>query len=66
VQTVQQMLEHEQTRALGLVQPLPRGEMRMLGLPVSFDGRRPEPRLAPPALGEHTEILRSAVEDRTS
>jgi crotonobetainyl-CoA:carnitine CoA-transferase CaiB-like acyl-CoA transferase len=59
------MLDHEQTRALGLVQTLPGGDMRMLGLPVSFDGQRPEPRLAPPALGEHTEVL-LGMEDRAS
>lgn len=54
VQNVQQMLGHEQTRALGLLQDMPRGAMRLLGPPLSFDGHRPEPRLAPPALGEHT------------
>jgi crotonobetainyl-CoA:carnitine CoA-transferase CaiB-like acyl-CoA transferase len=57
VQNVQQMLDHEQTRALGLLQPMPRGDMCLLGLPVSFDGERPAPRRAPPALGEHTDRL---------
>jgi crotonobetainyl-CoA:carnitine CoA-transferase CaiB-like acyl-CoA transferase len=66
VQNVQQMLEHEQTRALGLVQAMPRGEMRLVGLPVSFDGKRAEPRLAPPALGEHTDILLGRVAGRTA
>jgi crotonobetainyl-CoA:carnitine CoA-transferase CaiB-like acyl-CoA transferase len=63
VQDVRQMLEHEQTRALDLVQPMPRGRMQLLGLPVSFDGERPRPRLAPPALGEHTKILSGGPED---
>ena len=66
VQDVRQMLEHEQTRALDLVQPMPRGQMRLLGLPVSFDGERPRPRRAPPALGAHTQILSSGAEDRNA
>jgi len=64
VQNVQAMLDHAQTRALGLVQPVPRGAMRLLGLPVSFDGVRPEPRLPPPALGEHTARILGGLEDR--
>jgi crotonobetainyl-CoA:carnitine CoA-transferase CaiB-like acyl-CoA transferase len=64
VQNVEQMLDHEQTRALGLVQPVPRGDMRLLGLPVSFDGVRPEPRLPPPALGEHTARILGGVKER--
>lgn len=63
VQNVQQMLDHPQTRALGLVQGMPSGPIRLVGLPVSFDGERPRPRLAPPALGEHTDRLRRAAED---
>jgi crotonobetainyl-CoA:carnitine CoA-transferase CaiB-like acyl-CoA transferase len=63
VQNVQEMLDHPQTRALGLVQAMPRGPVRLVGLPVSFDGERPRPRRAPPALGEHTALLRHTVED---
>jgi crotonobetainyl-CoA:carnitine CoA-transferase CaiB-like acyl-CoA transferase len=63
VQTVRQMLEHPQTRALGLVQPVARGDMRLVGLPISFDGVRPEPRLPPPALGEHTTAILGGVEE---
>jgi crotonobetainyl-CoA:carnitine CoA-transferase CaiB-like acyl-CoA transferase len=66
VQDVQQMLAHEQTRALGLVQAMPRGgDIRLIGLPVSFDGARPEPRLPPPALGEHTTVLLGSREEPT-
>jgi crotonobetainyl-CoA:carnitine CoA-transferase CaiB-like acyl-CoA transferase len=63
VQNVQQMLDHPQTVALGLAQPMPRGGMRLVGLPVSFDGVRPAPRLAPPALGEHTARILGGPED---
>ncbi len=57
VQNVRQMLEHEQTAALGLLQPVPGLSIPLIGLPISFDGVRPTPRSAPPALGEHTDTV---------
>ncbi len=57
VNNLEQMLQHPQTQALGLIQDVPDTEMRFLGLPLSFDGIRPTARSAPPKLGEHTEIL---------
>jgi crotonobetainyl-CoA:carnitine CoA-transferase CaiB-like acyl-CoA transferase len=55
VNNLQQMIEHPQTEALGLVQEVPGTEMRFIGLPLSFDGQRPQPLSAPPKLGEHTK-----------
>jgi len=57
VQSIGQMLAHEQTRALGLVQAVPDSAMQFIGLPVSFDGARPSIRARPPKLGEHTVEL---------
>ena len=58
VQDVAQMLGHEQMRALGLLQPVPGSSVPLIGCPISFDGERPLPRGAAPALGAHTgEIL---------
>ncbi len=58
VQNVKEMLEHPQTRALGLMQPVPGLSVPLVGLPISFDGARPAPRSGPPALGEaNAEIL---------
>ena len=58
VQNVAQMLEHEQLQALGLLQPVPGSSKPLIGLPISFDGHRPLPRSASPALGQHTsEVL---------
>ncbi len=49
-------------RERGQVLPLPPGtygDLATIAAPFLFDGRRPEPSLAPPALGEHTEeVLR--------
>ncbi len=57
VQNIAQMLAHPQTAALDLLQRIPGTDMKFLGLPLSFDRRRPTPAGAPPALGEHTECL---------
>jgi crotonobetainyl-CoA:carnitine CoA-transferase CaiB-like acyl-CoA transferase len=54
VQNVAEMIAHEQTRALGLLQQVPDSAMKFIGLPVSFDGKRPALRSRPPKLGEHT------------
>lgn len=54
VQNIGEMLAHDQTRALELLQPVPASEMSFIGLPISFDGVRPSIRLAPPGLGQHT------------
>jgi crotonobetainyl-CoA:carnitine CoA-transferase CaiB-like acyl-CoA transferase len=60
MQSVDQVLAHPQTQALGMVQPSPDGRLTLMGLPLSFDGERPPFRLAPPQLGEHTdEVLGS-------
>lgn len=55
VQNVAEMIAHEQTEALGLMQPVPGSAMTFVGLPLSFDGTRPAIRSRPPRLGEHTE-----------
>ena len=58
VQNVAQMLEHEQMKALGLLQAVPGSSQPLIGLPISFDGERPLPRSASPTLGQHTsEVL---------
>jgi formyl-CoA transferase/CoA:oxalate CoA-transferase len=44
--------EHEQTRALGLIQELPKATV---ALPLSVDGERVAHRRQPPRLGEHTD-----------
>ncbi len=52
----------EQTRALGIMQPLAHPaipDLQLMALPLSFDGDRAEHRSPPPLVGEHTaEVLR--------
>ena len=55
VQNIAEMIAHEQTQALGLLQQVPDSAMKFIGLPLSFDGMRPALRRRPPKLGEHTD-----------
>lgn len=57
VQDVGQMLDHPQTRALGLLQTLPGTGVSAIGLPVAFDGARPAARGPVPARGADNALL---------
>jgi crotonobetainyl-CoA:carnitine CoA-transferase CaiB-like acyl-CoA transferase len=61
MQTIAEVLEHPQTKALGMLQESPERDITLLGLPVSFDGTRPGFRMSPPALGAHTEEVFGAA-----
>jgi crotonobetainyl-CoA:carnitine CoA-transferase CaiB-like acyl-CoA transferase len=59
-QSIDQVLVHEQTKALGIVQQSPDGKIALIGSPLSLDGVRLPFRLSPPELGAQTaEILGS-------
>jgi len=59
VQTLDQVVAHPQTEALGILQTSPDGSLRTIGLPVSFDGARPAYETGAPGLGEHNrEVLK--------
>jgi crotonobetainyl-CoA:carnitine CoA-transferase CaiB-like acyl-CoA transferase len=57
MQTIADVLAHPQTKALGMLQASPEGDITLLGLPLSFDGSRPAFRKSPPALGAHTQEI---------
>jgi crotonobetainyl-CoA:carnitine CoA-transferase CaiB-like acyl-CoA transferase len=57
LQTLDQVMDHPQTKALGMLQQAPDGSVSLLGLPLSFDGTRPPLRKNPPALGEDTHLV---------
>jgi crotonobetainyl-CoA:carnitine CoA-transferase CaiB-like acyl-CoA transferase len=57
MQSVDEVLAHPQTKALGMLQESPDGRLTIMGLPLSFDGERPPFRRAAPQLGEHTDEL---------
>jgi crotonobetainyl-CoA:carnitine CoA-transferase CaiB-like acyl-CoA transferase len=62
IQTLDQVLAHPQTRALGMLQDAPQGELSLMGLPLSFDGTRPPFRKAPPELGSDTASILESQE----
>ncbi len=53
IHDLQQVTEQPQTEAIGMFQPVPGADMKVIGLPVSFDGQRPPIHRRAPALGEH-------------
>lgn len=62
LQTLDQVVAHPQTEALGMLLPTPDGRMRLMGLPISFDGERPAIRRGPPAIGADTAMLLASAE----
>jgi crotonobetainyl-CoA:carnitine CoA-transferase CaiB-like acyl-CoA transferase len=54
VNDVGEVAGHEQTAALGLIQPMPE---RTVALPFSIDGERVRHQRQPPRLGEHTDEI---------
>ena len=57
VQTLAQLVDHPQTQAVGIMQPVPGTDMTMFGLPIKIDGVRPAPQGVPPHLGAHNHVL---------
>jgi crotonobetainyl-CoA:carnitine CoA-transferase CaiB-like acyl-CoA transferase len=57
LQSVSEVLAHEQTRALDMVRPVPGSELSLMSLPLRFDGERLPIRSAPPALGADNETV---------
>lgn len=55
VRELSEMLANPQTSALGIVQQLD-DDVPLMGLPLSFDGKRPPLRSMPPAHGEHNDL----------
>jgi crotonobetainyl-CoA:carnitine CoA-transferase CaiB-like acyl-CoA transferase len=57
LQTLDEVVVHPQTEALGMLRPTPDGRMRLMGLPISFDGTRPAIRRDPAPLGADTAMV---------
>ena len=53
IHSIDQVVSHSQTEATGIIQQVPNLDMRLVGLPLSFDGQRPPLRRVAPDLGEH-------------
>jgi crotonobetainyl-CoA:carnitine CoA-transferase CaiB-like acyl-CoA transferase len=57
IQSVDQVVASEQTKALGILQKAPDLDLTLVGLPLEFDGVRPPYRFSAPTLGEHNDML---------
>ncbi|MET0543406.1 MAG: CoA transferase [Variovorax sp.] len=57
IQSVDQVVAAEQTKALGILQKAPDLDLTLVGLPLEFDGKRPPYRFSAPKLGEHNDLL---------
>jgi len=64
VHDLKQAVAQPQTEAIGILQEVPGLDLRIVGLPVSFNGERPPIRHRAPEVGEHTEEIRPSVKPR--
>lgn len=60
IQTIDQVVEHEQTKALDLLRTTDDGAATVVGVPISFGGARPAHTGVTPKLGEHNHLLARA------
>ena len=63
VRATAEVLEHEQTIALEMLQTFPGDTLRRVGMPLRFDGERPPLRNAAPSLGEHDAEQKGRLPD---
>jgi crotonobetainyl-CoA:carnitine CoA-transferase CaiB-like acyl-CoA transferase len=61
INTMREIAEDDQVAALGIVAPVPGLPVRAIGLPISFDGERPQPVRGVPAAGEDSDDIRSGL-----
>ncbi|WP_051236572.1 CaiB/BaiF CoA transferase family protein [Ottowia thiooxydans] len=54
---LKQALAQPQIEAIGILQEIPGLDLRIVGLPISFNGERPPIRHRAPEVGEHTEEI---------
>jgi formyl-CoA transferase len=61
IQNTRELYEHEQTRALGILGKPNAEEIALVGLPLSFDGRRPPALAAAQEIGQDNEKLQQLL-----
>ena len=57
VNSIAELAETEQLQAMDMMRVLPGSNLKVVGLPISFDGQRPHPRGGSPKLGEHNQAV---------
>jgi crotonobetainyl-CoA:carnitine CoA-transferase CaiB-like acyl-CoA transferase len=61
IQTTAEVLEHAQTHALGIIETPPDDEIGLVGLPLSFDGKRAPPLHAARDIGADNPSLEALL-----
>ncbi len=62
INSLAEVLREPQVQAIGIIQPVNGEDYTLIGLPLSFDGKRPSIRRRAPSLGEHTaDIISQAA-----
>jgi len=64
VQTTAELHAHEQTKALGILGKTSEEEIELVGMPLSFDRRRPPALGSAPGVGQDDERLRQLLQGR--
>lgn len=57
LQSLDEVLNHPQTRAVEMLQTSADGKFQLMGVPLQFDGERPAFRKNPPALAEDNDLV---------
>jgi len=57
IHNFEQVMAQPQTHEIGIFQSIPNLDMKVVGLPVSFDGLRPPVIHRAPHVGEHTQAI---------
>jgi crotonobetainyl-CoA:carnitine CoA-transferase CaiB-like acyl-CoA transferase len=55
VNTIAELQETEQFKSNDILRTLPGSDLPVVGLPITFDGKRPHPHSGAPKLGEHND-----------
>lgn len=55
VNTIVELTQTDQFKAIDILRTLPGSDLPVVGLPISFDGKRPHPHSGAPKLGEHND-----------
>jgi formyl-CoA transferase len=57
VNDIAELAQTEQLQAVDLMRTLPGSGVKVVGLPITFDGERPHPHADAPKLGEHNDTV---------
>jgi crotonobetainyl-CoA:carnitine CoA-transferase CaiB-like acyl-CoA transferase len=66
LQSLDEVLKHPQTEAVGMLQESADGKFQLMGIPLQFDGERPAFRKNPPVLAEDNGLLFPQEKGRSS